>query len=105
MSFLFFIFLVFLAVVLYPLFKVGRTVRNVRKNFSEAYRQQTQNARGEREGQYDPTTGRQKKYDTSEGEYVDFEEVQEPVQPTEKHQSEQFQREEQISDAEFEEIP
>ena len=61
---------------------------------------------------FDPVTGKKKKYGKSEGEYAEFEEVKAstdtesaPQEAQEENGAKQFTHEEQISDAEFEDIP
>lgn len=105
--------IVILGVLLYPVFKVWRVVRRVRRDMRKAYNAQGRNtykgSSNRRDGQfheYDPTTGREKKYTSDEGEYVEFEECTDsPAEPRHTQSHVQYQQEEQISDAEFEEIP
>lgn len=109
MSVIGFLFLVLLFVVLWPALKVGFRLWLLRRKFRRAYEQAADQAQSQRQGyrqqarnRYGSRPRRGKRIPADVGEYIDFEvisTVPDPPGPEVK-----FKRQEQISDAEWEEI-
>lgn len=105
--------LILLVFLLWPVIRLALGYHKLRQHVNQAYRQQQQqygDIRGQRHeasGDYDPATGRRKVYSETDGEYVDFEEVDDGQRKTVTAQQQERETvvEEQVSDAEYEEIP
>ena len=108
MNFLLFILLILFLMVGIPLLRGWFYMQNLRRRVNESFRgrQEHERPRRERYEEEEYTeTGERKIFTSGEGEYADFEEVTGPV--TEETTSTSDTRtiiEEQITDAEYEEI-
>ena len=109
-----FLLLIILLLLLWPVIRLALGYRKLRQHMSQAYRQQqydndSRQGRQRRQdsGDYDPATWRRKVYSESDGEYVDFEEVDNGRRDTVAAQQQACDTvvEEQVSDAEYEDIP
>ena len=109
MSFLLFILLVLLLMVGIPLLRGWLYMQNLRRRVNESFRGRQQHERPPRkryeEDEEYTETGERKIYRTGEGEYADFEEVSGTiVEETTSTGETRTVIEEQVTDAEFEEI-
>ena len=102
---LFILFILFLLVGL-PLIRGWFYMQNLKRRVNESFRGRQQHERPRRDNNEEYTeTGERKIYTSNEGEYADFEEVQETViEETVKTEETRTVIEEQITDAEFEDI-
>ena len=108
MSFLTFIFLLLLVVVGWPLLRGWLFVRDVRKKVNETFGEgERQCERSRRDANEEYTeTGERKRYTSDEGEYAEYEEVSGTmIEETINDGNSRTIIEEQITDAEYEEIP
>ena len=93
MGFLLFILLLLFLLVGLPLIRGWLYMQNIRRRVNESFRGRQQHERPRRDNDEEYTeTGERKIFTSNEGEYADFEEVNGPI------------IEEQITDAEYEEI-
>jgi len=111
MSFLLFILFILLLMVGIPLLRGWLYMQNLRRRVNESFRGRQQHERPSRE-RYEQEeeeyteTGERKIYTSGEGEYADFEEVSGTiVEETTPGVETRTIIEEQITDAEYEEIP
>ena len=106
MNFLIFILLVLLLMVGIPIIRGWLYMQNLRRRVNESFRGRQERERPNREPDEEYTeTGERKIFTSGEGEYADFEEVSGSV--TEETTTDGDTRivvEEQITDAEYEEI-
>ena len=106
MNFLIFILLVLLLMVGIPIIRGWLYMQNLRRRVNESFRGRQERERPNREPDEEYTeTGERKIFTSGEGEYADFEEVSGSV--TEETTTDGDSRivvEEQITDAEYEEI-
>lgn len=112
MSFLLFLFLLILIFVLWPVLAVAAKLWRIKRQMRDAYRQfyggqpegsrQSARSSSARSRQSAPKQRRGKRIPPDLGEYVDFEEL--PYTPEPERQPVRFKRQEQVSDAEWEEI-
>ena len=102
---LFILFILFLLVGL-PLIRGWFYMQNLKRRVNESFRGRQQHERPQRDDNEEYTeTGERKIFTSNEGEYADFEEVQETViEETVKTEETRTVIEEQITDAEFEDI-
>ena len=102
---LFILFILFLLVGL-PLIRGWFYMQNLKRRVNESFRGRQQHERPQRDDNEEYTeTGERKIFTSNEGEYADFEEVQETViEETVKAEETRTVIEEQITDAEFEDI-
>ena len=102
---LFILFILFLLVGL-PLIRGWFYMQNLKRRVNESFRGRQQHERPRRDNNEEYTeTGERKIFTSNEGEYADFEEVQETViEETVKAEETRTVIEEQITDAEFEDI-
>ena len=107
MSFFGFILLVLLLMVLIPLIKGWLYMQNVKRRINESFRGRQQHERPRRDDDDDYTdTGERKIYTSRDGEYAEYEEVGGSViEETTADGTTRTVIEEQITDAEYEEIP
>lgn len=109
MSFLTFILLLLLVIVGWPLLRGWLFVRDVRKRVNDTFGGDDQHQEGQRydDDQEEYTeTGERKIFTSGEGEYAEFEEVSGTiVEETSTDGDTRTIIEEQVTDAEFEEIP
>ncbi len=109
MSFLTFILLLLLVIVGWPLLRGWLFVRDVRKRVNDTFGGDDQHREGQRydDDQEEYTeTGERKIFTSGEGEYAEFEEVSGTiVEETSTDGDTRTIIEEQVTDAEFEEIP
>ena len=106
MSFLLFILLVLFLMIGIPLLRGWLYMQNLRRRVNESFhgRQQQERPRRNDEEEY-TETGERKIYTSGEGEYADFEEVSGTiVEETNSAGESRTIIEEQVTDAEFEEI-
>ena len=93
MSFLLFILLVLFLMIGIPLLRGWLYMQNIRRRVNESFRGRQQHERPRRDDNDEYTdTGERKRYNSNEGEYAEFEEVGGTI------------IEEQVTDAEYEEI-
>ena len=108
MSFLLFILLVLLLMVGIPLLRGWLYMQNLRRRVNESFRGRQQHERPNRERYEEEEyteTGERKIFTSNEGEYADFEEVSGTiVEETTSTGETRTVIEEQVTDAEFEEI-
>ena len=104
MSFLLFILLILFLMVGIPLLRGWLYMQSLRRRVNESFRgrQQHECPRREEDEEY-TETGERKKYTSGEGEYADFEEVTGTIIEETTSTGETI-IEEQITDAEYEEI-
>lgn len=104
MSFLLFILLVLFLMVGIPLLRGWFYMQNLRRRVNESFggRQQHERPRRDDDDEY-TGTGERKRYTSNEGEYADFEEVTGTV-IEETTSTDETIIEEQVTDAEYEEI-
>jgi hypothetical protein len=108
-TFLLFILLILFLMVGIPLIRGWLYMQNLRRRVNESFRGRQQHERPSRkryeEEEY-TETGERKKYTSGEGEYADFEEVSGTViEETTSTGDTRTIIEEQVTDAEYEEIP
>ena len=106
MSFFGFILLILLLMVLVPLIKGWLYMQNVKRRINESFRGRQQHERPRRDDDEEYTsTGERKKYTSDEGVYTEFEEVSGTIiEETTSDGASRVIVEEQITDAEYEEI-
>lgn len=104
MSFLLFIILVLVLVLLQPILKIWLQIRRVRNAYRDMAREQQQAY--ERNTHTRKGKGKSKIFSRNEGEYVEFTEIEvtETTEPPTPAGDTSVPYEEQISDAEWEEI-
>ena len=107
MPFFLFILFILLLMIGIPVFKGWLYMRNLRRRVNESFRGRQEHERPRRDDNDEYTdTGERKKYSSTEGEYADFEEVSGTViEETTAGGDTRTVIEEQITDAEYEEIP
>ena len=110
MSFLLFILFVLILMVGIPLLRGWLYMQNVKRRVNESFRGRQQHERPSRERYEEEeeytATGERKIFTSGEGEYADFEEVSGSViEETTSTGDTRTVIEEQITDAEYEEIP
>ena len=107
MSFLLFILLVLFLMIGIPLLRGWLYMQNIKRRVNESFRgrQQHERPRRDDDGEEYTETGERKKYSSDEGEYADFEEVSGTIiEETTADGDTRTIIEEQITDAEYEEI-
>lgn len=106
MSFLLFILLVLFLMIGIPLLRGWLYMQNIRRRVNESFRGRQQHERPRRDDDDEYTdTGERKKYTSNEGEYADFEEVSGTIiEETTSTGETRTIIEEQVTDAEYEEI-
>lgn len=106
MSFLLFILLVLFLMIGIPLIRGWLYMQNLRRRVNESFRGRQQQERPRRDDDEEYTeTGERKIYTSNEGEYADFEEVSGTIiEETTTTSETRTIIEEQITDAEYEEI-
>ncbi len=108
MSFLLFILFVLLLMVGIPLLRGWLYMQNLRRRVNESFRGRQEHERPRRESYEEEEeyteTGERKIFTSGEGEYADFEEVTDTI-TEETTTTTNTVIEEQITDAEYEEIP
>ena len=106
MSFLLFILLVLFLMVGIPLLRGFFYMQNLRRRVNESFRGRQQHERPRRDDNEEYTeTGERKIFTSNEGEYADFEEVRGTViEETTTDGDTRTIIEEQVTDAEYEEI-
>jgi len=107
MYFLLFILIILFLMVGVPLLRGWFYLQNVKRRVNESFRGRQEHERPRRDDNDEYTdTGERKKYSSTEGEYADFEEVSGTViEETTAGCDTRTVIEEQITDAEYEEIP
>lgn len=108
MSFLLFILFVLFLMVGIPLLRGWLYMQNLRRRVNESFRGRQQHERPYRDDDNEEytETGERKIYGSGEGEYADFEEVSGTIiEETTTDGDTRTIIEEQVTDAEFEEIP
>ena len=107
MSFLLFILLILFLLVGWPLLRGWLYFQDMKRRVNESFRGRKQHERPRRDDDDEYTeTGERKIYGSGEGEYADFEEVRETIiEETTDDGETRTIIEEQVTDAEFEEIP
>ncbi len=105
-TFLLFILVILFMLVGLPLIRGWLYMQNLKRRVNESFRGRQQHERPRRDNNEEYTeTGERKIFTSNEGEYADFEEVQETViEETDKTEETRTVIEEQITDAEFEDI-
>ncbi len=106
--------IIFFLIFLYPIVMIWQQYRRMRNRFSDMFgssKQKSSNSnkgrhRNYNEEDFDEATGRHKIFSQDEGEYVDFEDINDEhtTQAQTTKANTQTAPEPQISDAEFEEI-
>lgn len=105
MSFLLFILLILFLMVGIPLLRGWFYMQNLRRRVNDSFRGRQQHERPRRNEEEYTETGERKIYGSAEGEYADFEEVSGTViEETTADGETRTIIEEQVSDAEYEEI-
>ncbi len=109
MSFLLFILLVLFLMIGIPLLRGWFYMQNLRRRVNESFRGRQEHERPDRNSEEYTETGERKIFTSGDGEYADFEEVTGPIieETTEETIDVDETRtiiEEQVTDAEFEEI-
>ncbi len=107
MSFLLFILLVLFLMIGIPLIRGWLYMQNLRRRVNESFRGRQQQERPRRDDDEEEytETGERKIYTSNEGEYADFEEVSGTIiEETTTTSETRTIIEEQITDAEYEEI-
>ena len=106
MGFLLFILLLLFLLVGLPLIRGWLYMQNIRRRVNESFRGRQQHERPHRDNDEEYTeTGERKIFTSNEGEYADFEEVNGPIIEETTYTNEtRTIIEEQITDAEYEEI-
>ena len=109
MSFLLFILLILFLMIGIPLLRGWFYMQNLRRRVNESFRGRQQHERPNRERYEEEEyteTGERKIFTSNEGEYADFEEVSGTViEETSSTGDTRTIIEEQVTDAEYEEIP
>ena len=108
MSFLIFILFVLFLMIGIPLLRGWFYMQNLRRRVNESFRgrQQHERPRRDEEEEEYTETGERKIFTSNEGEYADFEEVSGTIiEETTPDGDTRTIIEEQITDAEYEEIP
>ncbi len=108
MSFLLFILFVLFLMIGIPLLRGWFYMQNLRRRVNESFRgrQQHERPRRDEEEEEYTATGERKIFTSNEGEYADFEEVSGTIiEETTPDGDTRTIIEEQITDAEYEEIP
>ena len=107
MSFLLFILFVLFLMVGIPLLRGWLYMQSLRRRVNESFRGRQQHERPRRDEDDEYTeTGERKIYGSGDGEYADFEEVSGTIiEETTSAGETRTIIEEQVTDAEFEEIP
>ncbi|MBQ1485178.1 MAG: hypothetical protein IIZ44_01845 [Muribaculaceae bacterium] len=109
MSFLLFILLILFLMIGIPLLRGWFYMQNVKRRINESFRGRQQHERPNRERYEEEEyteTGERKIFTSNEGEYADFEEVSGTViEETTSTGDTRTIIEEQVTDAEYEEIP
>lgn len=109
MSFLLFILLILFLMIGIPLLRGWFYMQNVKRRINESFRGRQQHERPNRERYEEEEyteTGERKIFTSNEGEYADFEEVSGTViEETSSTGDTRTIIEEQVTDAEYEEIP
>ena len=108
MSFLLFILLILFLLVGWPLLRGWLYFQDMKRRVNESFRGRQQHERPRRDDDDEEytETGERKIYGSSEGEYADFEEVSGTIiEETTTDGDTRTIIEEQVTDAEFEEIP
>lgn len=109
MSFLLFILLILFLMIGIPLLRGWFYMQNVKRRINESFRGRQQHERPNRERYEEEEyteTGERKIFTSNEGEYADFEEVSGTViEETTSTCETRTIIEEQVTDAEYEEIP
>ena len=107
MSFLLFILLVLFLMVGLPLLRGWFYMQNLKRRVNESFRGRQEHERPRRDDDDEYTeTGERKIYTSGDGEYADFEEVSGTIiEETTSAGETRTIIEEQVTDAEFEEIP
>ena len=106
MSFLLFILIILFLLVGLPLLRGWLYMQNLRRRVNESFRGRQQHERPRRDDDEYTDTGERKRYSSGEGEYADFEEVSGTViEETTANGETRTIIEEQVTDAEYEEIP
>lgn len=103
MSFLLFILLVLFLMVGIPLLRGWFYMQNLKRRVNESFRGRQEHERPRRDDDEYTDTGERKIYTSGDGEYADFEEVSGTVIEETISSSETI-IEEQVTDAEYEEI-
>ena len=105
-TFLLFILVILFMLVGLPLIRGWLYMQNLKRRVNESFRGRQQHERPRRDNNEEYTeTGERKIFTSNEGEYADFEEVRETViEETVKTEETRTIIEEQITDAEFEDI-
>ena len=105
-TFLLFILVILFMLVGLPLIRGWLYMQNLKRRVNESFRGRQQHERPRRDNNEEYTeTGERKIFTSNKGEYADFEEVQETViEETVKAEETRTVIEEQITDAEFEDI-
>ena len=103
MSFLLFILLVLFLMVGIPMLRGWFYMQNLRRRVNESFRGRQQHERPRRKDEEYTETGERKIYTSNEGEYAEFEEVSGTITEETTSMNETI-IEEQVSDAEYEEI-
>lgn len=106
MGFLLFILLLLFLLVGLPLIRGWLYMQNIRRRVNESFRGRQQHERPRRDNDEEYTeTGERKIFTSNEGEYADFEEVNGPIIEETTYTNEtRTIIEDQITDAEYEEI-
>ena len=107
MNFLLFILIILFLLVGLPLLRGWLYMQNVKRRVNESFRGRQQHERPRRDNDDEYTdNGERKKYTSGEGEYADFEEVNGTIiEETTSTGESRTIIEEQVTDAEYEEIP
>lgn len=103
MSFLLFILLVLFLMVGIPMLRGWFYMQNLRRRVNESFRGRQRHERPRRKDEEYTETGERKIYTSNEGEYAEFEEVSGTITEETTSMNETI-IEEQVSDAEYEEI-
>ena len=106
MGFLLFILLILFLLVGIPLIRGWLYMQNLKRRVNETFggRQERERPRREAEEEEYTETGERKIYTSSEGEYAEYEEVTGAIIEENVSTSETHVIEEQVTDAEYEEI-
>ena len=106
MSFLLFILLILFLMVGIPLLRGWFYMQGLRRRVNESFRGRQEHERPRRDDEEYTETGERKIFTSNEGEYADYEEVSGTItEETTTNEDTRIIIEEQITDAEYEEIP
>jgi hypothetical protein len=107
MDFLLFILLLLFLMVGIPLIRGWLYMRNLKRRLNESFRGRQEHARPRRDDEDDEytETGERKIYGSGEGEYAEYEEVSGTIIEETTVDDTRTIVEEQVTDAEYEEIP